>query len=130
MLLSKQQLKAAQSRQLEKVPLPELATADNPEPYVLIRSLTAGEKDRWEESRLRRRGKSRELNYRYFRASLCALCIVDEDGRPYYSDDEIRELDEMRGSVVDRIYLRAKRLAGVDAEDEDFFSESSGPIPA
>lgn len=135
--LTKQQVQTA--REIVRVPVPELGGTkkdkaaiasgklDEAESYVLVRTLTAGEFDAWEAARLEKHGKNRRVNYRYFRASLVALCWVDEEGKPEFTAEEI---DDMPAKPIDRIFQAAKAANGASDEDADFFSESSATTGA
>ncbi len=111
MLLSKEQILAAQDLPTEDVPVPEWGGA------VRIRTLSGAERDRWEESRIRGRGKDRRTNYENITASLIALCAVDGEGKRLFGEAEVHALGRKSSKVLGRLFDACRRLNGLSDEE-------------
>jgi len=103
-LLTKEQILKADDRPKEEVLVPEWGG------NVLVRSLTAGERDRFEASCLQGSKDN-------FRSHLAALCIVDEGGKRIFADEDIKALSAKSGAALDRIFRACIRLNAMTADD-------------
>lgn len=94
--------------------------AEFPGGHIFVRSITANERDMWEQEVGKTRGRDKNANVRAFRASFVAFCAVHEDGRRFYPDwmRAVRKLGKRRASVIDPIYAVAAKLNGVREQDE------------
>ena len=111
MALTRDAILAAQDIKTECVEVPEWGGA------VLLRALTAGERDAFDEAvTAARQAKAPTL----VRARLVALAAVDANGVRLFTDADAAALDAKSGAVLDRLFAVAARLAGIgrrDAED-------------
>lgn len=85
---------------------------------VLVRGLTARERDMFEQS-LNVDGKTNIAN---IRARLCVLCMVDEAGNRLFSDDDAGALSTKSGAALNRVFEVAQRINGMGktaAEDAE-----------
>ena len=119
MLLDRNTILSAQDQRTEDVHVPEWGGT------VRVRGLTGAERDRFEESRLVRSGKKSRASLRNFRAALCAVAMVGEDGQRLFSDADVEALGEKSGSALDRVYDVAARLAGLSDADVEELEKNS-----
>jgi hypothetical protein len=84
---------------------------------VIVRGLTGAERDGFEESLLERRGKNREVRLANLRAKLCALTMVDGNGKRLFSDAQVEALGKKSASALQRVFAVAQRLSGLSDED-------------
>jgi hypothetical protein len=92
---------------------------------VLVRGLSGSERDAFEDATLEQVGKSRKVNLANVRARLCALSIVDENGKRMFSDGEVRALGRKSAAALDRVFSVAQRLSGLTDEDVEELAKNS-----
>ena len=114
-IATKSQILEADDRPVEKVQTPEWGD----DAFVLVRSISAAERDKFEQSIIEERGKSTRTNLENIRARFAAMCVVDEEGARVFSDAEASALGNKSAAVLDRIFGTAQRLNGMSAEDVD-----------
>ena len=119
--LSKDDILAAQDLKTEEVHVPEWNGT------VLIRGLTATERDAYEASMFHK--GSDELNLKNARARLLVMTLVDEKGECLFSKDEIKALGRKNGAVLDRLWRKARKLSGLTREDVDELVGNSSGAP-
>lgn len=114
-ILSKSQILAAVDLPTETVAVPEWGGE------VLVRGLTAAERDTFEQSvvTLNGAGKaaSTKMNLSNIRAKLCSLTIVDENGERLFSDAEVDVLGQKSAQALQRVFDAAQRLSGLSQSD-------------
>ena len=108
----------------ERIAVPELA-ADG---YVIVRGMTGWERDAWERSLVKGRGKRRDIDTENVRARLAVRCLVDDTGARIFRDDEAGVLGKLRVDVLQRIFEVAQKLSGVSDEDIDELGSPSAPV--
>ena len=81
---------------------------------VCVRTMTAGERDRWETALLDDAGEIREL---HIRARLVSLTVVGEDGMPLFNNEHIARLTAKSAAAMDRVFAAASKLNGLSAAD-------------
>lgn len=101
----------------EKVSVPEWGID------VHVRRMTAGERDQFEGEQTQARGNSK---YRNFRARLVVRCVVDEQGKRLFGDDQVGEVSELDAAGVDRIFDAICRLNRLMKEDVEDLEKNSG----
>jgi hypothetical protein len=84
---------------------------------VLVRGLSAFDRDAFEKSMFVTKGKTREFNMANVRARLVALCAVDDNGGRLFADEDVVALGQVRADVVDKLFTVAQRLSGLRDED-------------
>lgn len=114
---------AAPDRQFESVPIPEWGVT------IVMRSLSAAEKDVWEDSILKMKtvgkGKKkksvRRVDAKNLRAKLVAACAVvsADDVTPVFTEADLDALGAKNAVPVDRLFEAAQRLTGITEEDEE-----------
>lgn len=86
---------------------------------VIVRGLTAAERDQFEQSIVETRGKDTRVNLRNIRAKLVALTVVDEEGNRIFRDEDVELLGRKSATAINRIFEVAQRLSGLRPEDVD-----------
>jgi len=90
---------------------------------VIIRGLTAGERDKYEQSlyKTRQNGRNFEVipQKENIRAKLVQLCAVDESGKRLFEPGDIESLSARNASTMDKLYEVAQRLSGLGTADMD-----------
>ncbi len=102
------QLAAAKDFEIEAVEVPEWGG------WVNIRSLSARERDLFEESIGAEEGKQNLVN---LRARLVVLCLCDEDGGRIFQDGQAEELGAKNAQVISRLFDLARKLSGMTDAD-------------
>ena len=110
-LLNREAILQAQDLPTERVPVPEWGGE------VIVRGLTGAERDRFEQSIVETRGKDTRVNLRNIRAKLVTLCVVDEEGKRLFKDDDVELLGRKSAVALNRIFEVAQRLSGLRPED-------------
>ena len=99
----------------ELVPVPEWGGE------VWIRALTADERDSYEAAMIwvdTSSGRPKAIpKFEKIRASLVALCIVDEEGERLFNENDVDALGAKSAAAVDRLFDVARRLSRLSAED-------------
>lgn len=116
--LSKQDILALRDIKTEDVFVPEW------DAWVRVRTLTAAERDYFEAATVQRSGRDVQMNLQNIRARLCALCIVDEDGKRIFADEDEFALGTKSAAALDRIFTVAQRLNGLRAEDVEALAKN------
>lgn len=97
---------------------------------VYVRVISGFERDRFEDQMYQRRGKDTSINMQNFRARLCVLCIVDEQGKRLFSDTDITELGSKAAPALAKIYDVASKLNGFSKEDVEELTKNSESGPS
>jgi hypothetical protein len=119
-LLTREQILAADDLKRETIPVPEWGGD------VIVKSLTGAERDAFEDSVVKQRGKSRELNLRNARARLVSLSLIDEAGNRLFTDADVELLGKKSAAALDRVFSAAQRLSGLTENDIDELAKNSG----
>ncbi len=85
--------------------------------WVRVRGLTGAERDQFEQSIVETRGKDTRVNLRNIRAKLVTLCVVDEEGKRLFKDEDVELLGRKSAVALNRIFEVAQRLSGLRPED-------------
>ncbi len=118
-VLNRSQLIQKRDLARESVAVPELGGE------VLVRELTAKERDEFDVSSIKRNGKKIEQNLANLRARLCVKAVIDEQGEPLLTEADAAALGDQPGSIIDRIYAVAARLSGITKDDEKELAEKN-----
>ncbi|HPU35056.1 MAG TPA: hypothetical protein PK184_20370 [Phycisphaerae bacterium] len=110
-LLTRDDILNAQDLPTERVAVPEWSGE------VIVRGLTAAERDAFEQSIVETRGKNTRMNLKNIRAKLVAMTVVDEQGNRIFSDEDAELLGKKSAAALDRIFSVAQRLSGLRPED-------------
>lgn len=112
----------------ERVAVPEWGGGE-----VIVRALTAAERDTYNSTlfQVRPRGRSRDpevvYNPQNATARLVALCVVDDEGNRLFKDTDLERLANKNARALERIAAVARRLSGLDEESQGDIEGNSGP---
>lgn len=84
---------------------------------VLVRALTALERDRFEASVIQGSGKNAKVKLENARAKLASLTVVDENGNRLFGPNDVTKLSQKSASALNKIFNVAARLSGITEED-------------
>lgn len=96
---------------------------------VRVRGLTGTQRDAYEGSLIQGNGADRKMNLQNARAKMVVLAVVDGDGRPIFTTDDVRALGRKSALPIERIFDVARRLSGMTQEDVDKLTENFGGDP-
>lgn len=117
--LNKQQIIGSKDLKTERVPVPEWGGD------VIVRQITAADRDRFEGSIYVGEGAARRTNSENLRARLCSLCLVDENNERLFTDAEAAELGKKNADVLDRLFDIAQRLNGMNKKEAEAAKKDS-----
>ena len=101
--------------EIVQVPTPEFGEGV----VVNVKAMTAGERDRFEESMKKGKGRNTTVDLRNFRARLCVASIVDENGVKLFTSADLPVLSTYPVKVLQRICNAAIEASGLNDEDDD-----------
>lgn len=119
-VLSLEQILAADDLQTEWVPIPEWAPKDaaNTEAYgVYARSLNGRERAAWQQASIMGNGKNQTINFQQTTVKLVVLAAVDSAGQRVFTDAVAGSLMKKNSAILERIADAAMRLSGI-GDDE------------
>lgn len=119
--LNKQQILSSKDLKNELVAVPEWGGD------VIVRQITAADRDQFESSIYVGEGAARKLSSANLRARLCALCLVDENNERLFTDAEAIELGKKNAEVLDRLFDIAQRLNGMNKKEAETAKKDSAP---
>lgn len=108
--LTRDQVLSASDLQKERVEVPEWKG------FVWVRGLTALERDRYDESLLKRVKGRTVVDAAGARARLVALTVTNEAGEQLFTDRDVDALNAKSAAPIDRLFTVAQRLSGVTEE--------------
>lgn len=117
-VLTREAILNAQDIEIREVEIPEW------DGVVYVRGMTGRERDDFENSLYKQRGRDRQLNIRNARAKLVAKCTVDENGTRLFTEADIQELGNKSAKAIDRIFTVAMELSGITESDMDEMTEN------
>ena len=97
---------------------------------VRVWNLTGAQRDAYEESIVKTNGSSRQINLANARAKMVVLAVVDGDGRPVFTSDDVRALGRKSAAPIERIFDAARSLSGMSEEDVEKLAENFGSDPS
>tara|TARA_R110000822_G_scaffold282204_1_gene403781 strand:+ start:502 stop:855 length:354 start_codon:yes stop_codon:yes gene_type:complete len=84
---------------------------------VWVRTLTGSERDSFEESCVKNKGKNRSVNMENIRARLCVLTICNETGERLFDARDVDSLGKKSAMCLDLIFAVAQKLNGLGSDD-------------
>ena len=87
--------------------------------------MSGREKDAFEAQIADMKNGKPTYNLHDFRAKLCALVLVGEDGKPLFTRKDVDVLSEKSAAALDRIVDVAKRLNGFSDSDVEELAKNS-----
>ena len=118
-ILSREAILAASDIQEEIVPVPEWGGE------VIVRGLSGTQRDQFEASVVKQKGKSTELNLKNVRAKMIALSVVDEHGNRIFSERDVAALGAKSARALQRVWEKARELSGLSEEDVEELAKNS-----
>ena len=109
-LLGRDALLALKGGRFEEVDVPELGGK------LRVAAISAGARDAFVLSIL---DLPEEEGRRDFRARLMVLTLVDDEGKPLYTTEDISALSTVEAAVIDPLVEVAMRLNGMSARDRE-----------
>lgn len=108
----------------------DLATEDVDVPewggVVRIRGLTGTQRDGFEASVVKMNGPNKQYNLANIRARFVALCVVDDEGKRLFSDQDVKQLGEKSATALERVWTAARKLSGMSDDDVEELAEGFG----
>ncbi len=92
--------------------------------YVRIRTMTAHERDQFEQQIFTNRGGKKD-KMDDVRAKLASLAIVDESGNRMFSEKDVKALSKKSAAAVDKVFSEAQKLNAVTDEDVEDMTKNS-----
>jgi len=111
MLLNKEQIKSVSDLETQDVEVPEWGGT------VRLKSLTGAERDRFEASVVQGQGRNTTVNMQNLRAKLVAQSAIGEDGKPLFTEDDVKWLGEKSAKALNRLFNAAQSLSGLSESD-------------
>lgn len=109
-VLGKDDILNADDMKTESVDVPEWGGE------VIIKTLTARQKDAWEAS-IVKQGSGTKMNLIDMRARLVVVSIVDDQGKRVFADSDVGKLTQKFCKAVDRVFDAAQRLNKMTDDD-------------
>lgn len=123
-MLTRDQILAADDLKTEIVKIPEWGGE------IRVRSMTAADRDEYEQSMVASRGPDENANMRNVRARLMAVCVVDDAGRRLFTEADVEALGAKGAKAVQRVFKVAARLNALTADDVDELAKNSDADPS
>src|SRR5688572_21562387 len=79
---------------------------------VYVRTITAAERDAFEQRQLELSGGEERKNIVGIRARLVVLCACDDAGKPIFTEADVPSLNELSAKAVNRVFNVAAPLNG------------------
>lgn len=122
--LTRDQLLSPRKLPRATIDLPDLGGA------VIVRGLTAAERDAYEASMVQMRkgrGALNEESMRTARARIVQMGAINEDGSPLFAPADIAQIGNLPAAAVERLFDAIRRLSGMsDADIEELAGNSAG----
>lgn len=87
---------------------------ETPSGKVIVRGMSAGERDDFEQIVVLARQK--DQTPKDIRARIAVACVVDEHGKKVFAQSDIAELSSLPAYVLDPILEAALELSGLNSE--------------
>jgi len=111
MLLNKEQIKSVSDLETQDIEVPEWGGV------VRLKSLTGAERDRFEASMVQGQGRNTTVNMQNLRAKLVAQSAIGEDGKPLFTEEDVKWLGEKSAKALNRLFNAAQTLSGLSESD-------------
>ena len=111
MLLNKEQIKSVSDLETQDVEVPEWGGT------VRLKSLTGAERDRFEAGVVQGQGRNTTVNMQNLRAKLVAQSAIGEDGKPLFTEEDVKWLGEKSAKALNRLFNAAQSLSGLSESD-------------
>jgi len=91
--------------------------------HVYVRTITGAERDQFEMGVAGRNGQASGMSN--VRARLCAIAMVDADGKPVMSPAKVTALGKKSAIALGRVFDVATKLNGLSGEDVEELAGNS-----
>lgn len=118
-LLTKEQILKVKDIETRTVNVPEWGGD------VLVRSLSATERDYFESKLVDQSGGKVRANLQNIKARLASMAIVDEEGNRVFSEQEIAILGTKSAAALNRIIEAITDMSGISKKDMDELAGNS-----
>lgn len=118
--LTKDQILGQNTLPVEIVDVPEWGGK------VRVKTLNARERDAFESSLVVGKGKGQRTSTEMVRAKLVSVAVVDAEGKPIFTAEDIERLGELSAAAMDRVYSVAAKLSGISEADVEDLAKNSG----
>jgi hypothetical protein len=122
-LLTRDQILEADDLPREVVEVPEWGGE------VYVAAMTGADRDRFDES-IQGRGGDDRVSMENYRARLLARCLVGEDGKRLFSEQDVEALGRKSSAALGRLFSVAIRLNRLRKEDVDELVKNSDGAPS
>lgn len=122
MALSKEQILAIRDIKIEEFYVPEWDGS------IYIKTMTAEERDKFEEAIFIKDSGKRKTDLSGLRAKLCAFVICDEEGKRLFSDAEVEALGKKSGAALTRIFEKAQEISSMREDDIEEMAKNSESV--
>jgi len=116
--LSREQILDADDYRTEVVDVPEWGGK------VKVKALTGIERERYEASIGYVKG-DRWVSKGNVQARLVAMCVIDEDGKRMFTEDDIQKLSRKSSAALKRVVDVCRKLSGLTDEDMEWLEGNS-----
>lgn len=128
-LLTKAQILAADKKKTEDVDVKEWGGK------VRLQELSAADRDMWESESFvtdeDEEGKATtKFNPKQARARLVVRCLIGDDGKRLFSDDEVAAVGSLSASTVQKLFMACRRLNAISAGDIKELEKNSDAAPS
>lgn len=119
-ILSKADILTASDLTTEQVEVPEWGGA------VIVRSMTGAQRDAYEATLMTRDAAGKlEVNTDNMRAKLLLVTLVDEQGNPLFTAEDLAALSGKNAGAIERLALVAQKLNGLNRTAVDDAAKNS-----
>lgn len=122
--LTRDGVKAAEDLKRERLDVPEWGG------YLFVRTMTAGERERWENKQFTAKGKDVQVNLKNITTSLAIEVCVDESGQKLFTADDVEMLNGKSCVVLQRIFDKAREVNRIGKQDVEEMVKNSETTPA
>jgi hypothetical protein len=119
MPLTRDQIMAAQDIETVEVDVPSWGGS------VLVRGMTAAERGKYMAAMMEQRGKHQIVRVQEAQVRLCAMCMVDAEGKRLFGDGDVPALASKAAAALQPVYEAAARLSGLTDEDVEELTKNS-----
>lgn len=116
-LLSRTDILGASDTKYEVVHVPEWGK----DAYVRVRSMKAGDRDQMERAIT---DADEQVSSRQVRARIVSLCVVDDEGKPLFTKDDVALLAERHVAPMQRIFEAVALLNAFSNEDVESLAKN------
>lgn len=100
--------------------------------YVIVRTMTGGEKDRFQMATLTQHKGEIQTDLKkmkHFRCRAVALTVIDDKGERLFTEHQVEKLAKKSAKALDRVYEVAAQLNGLAEGAAKEIEKNSEPSP-